>query len=185
MAEWELPLDQLPIYFASGNARNYRAALRSLLCTPLQCLGHTLQLAIKDSKEIAPRVPDIWKKCRAIVGHYKHSAKATASLQDCQRQLVPTLKLIQDLETRWNSEHDMLSRLLQLKAAVCLELATSDTTIASLTPQEWRTVEELVNALAPVASATEDLSGQKYATLSAVIPFLYGTEMVLRLHSGR
>ncbi|KAH9364733.1 hypothetical protein HPB48_019744 [Haemaphysalis longicornis] len=62
------------------------------------CLGHTLQLAIKDSKEIAPGVPDIWKKCRAIVGHYKHSAKATASLQDCQRQLVPTLKLIQDLD---------------------------------------------------------------------------------------
>lgn len=181
MAEWELPLDQLPIYFVSDNARNYRAALRSLLCTPLQCLGHTLQLAIKDAKEVTPGVPDILKKCRAIVGHYKHSAKATASLEDCQRQLeLPALKLIQDVETRWNSEHDMLSRLLQLKAAVCLELATSDTTIASLTPQEWRTVEGLVKALAPVASATKDLSGQKYATLSAVIPFLYGTEMVLK-----
>lgn len=121
------------------------------------------------------------EKCRAIVGHYKHSAKATASLQDCQRQLeLPTLKLIQDVETRWNSEHDMLSHLLQLKAAVCLELVTSDTTIASLTPQEWRTVEGLVKPLAPVASETKDLSWQKYATLSAVIPFLYGTEMVLK-----
>ncbi|KAH9367766.1 hypothetical protein HPB48_014051 [Haemaphysalis longicornis] len=178
MAAWELPLDQLPIYFASDNARNFRAALRCLLCTPLQCLGHTLQLAIKDSREVTPGVPETLKKCQAIVGHYKHSAKATASLQDCQE--LPTLKLIQDVETRWNSEHDMLPRLLQLRAAVCLELATSDTTIASLTPQERRTVEGLVKALAPVASATKDLSGQKYATLSAVIPFLYGTEMVLK-----
>lgn len=181
MAEWELPLDKLPVYFVSDNARNYRAALRSLQCTALQCLGHTLQLAIKDSKETTPGVPDILKKCRAIVGHYKHSTKATTSLQECQRQLeLPTLKLVQDVETRWNSEHDMLSRLLQLKAAVCLELATSDTTIANLTPQEWRTIEGLVKALEPVASATKDLSGQKYATLSSVIPFLYGTEMILK-----
>ncbi|KAG0415974.1 hypothetical protein HPB47_006850 [Ixodes persulcatus] len=74
----------------------------------------------------------------------------------------------------------MLSRLLQLKEAVCLELATSETTVPNLTPQEWKAVAGLVKALEPIASATTELSGQKYATLSSVVPFLYGTQMVLK-----
>ncbi|KAH7940826.1 hypothetical protein HPB49_006496 [Dermacentor silvarum] len=111
----------------------------------------------------------------------KHSAQAAARLQDFQRRMeLSVLELIEDVETRCNSEHDMLPRLVQLKEAVCLELATSETTVPNLTPQERKAVAGLIKALEPIASATEDLSGQKYATLSSVVPFLYGTQMVLK-----
>ncbi|KAH6946258.1 hypothetical protein HPB50_012473 [Hyalomma asiaticum] len=93
---------------------------------------------------------------------------------------LSVLELIQDVEMRWNSEHDMLSCLVQLKEAACLELATSDTSVPNLTPQEWKAVAGLVKALERIASATKDLSGHKYAALSSVVPFLYGTQMVLK-----
>ncbi|KAH7946188.1 hypothetical protein HPB49_021227 [Dermacentor silvarum] len=181
MDNWELPLQKVSVYVVADNARNFRAALKGISCVPMQCMGHTLQLAIKDANEETAGVPAILKKCRAIVGHYKHSAQAAARLQDCHRRMeLSVLELIQDVETRWNSEHDMLSRLVQLKEAVCLELATSERTVPNLTPQEWKAVAGLVKALEPIASATKDLSGQKYATLSSVVPFLYGTQMVLK-----
>ncbi|XP_037502732.1 E3 SUMO-protein ligase ZBED1-like [Rhipicephalus sanguineus] len=69
---------------------------------------------------------------------------------------------------------------LKLKEAICLELATSETTVANQAPQEWKAVAGLVKALEPIASATKDLSGHKYATLSSVVPLLYGTQMVLK-----
>ncbi|KAH7963442.1 hypothetical protein HPB52_021209 [Rhipicephalus sanguineus] len=148
---------------------------------PLQkCMGHTLQLAIKDAKEETAGVPAILKKCRAIIGHYKHSAQAAARLKDWQRRMeLSVLELIQDVETRWKSEHNRVSHFVQLKEAICLELATSETTVPNLAPQEWKAVAGLVKALEPIASAAKDLSGHKYATLSSVVPFLYGTQMVL------
>ncbi|KAH6948587.1 hypothetical protein HPB50_025183 [Hyalomma asiaticum] len=93
---------------------------------------------------------------------------------------LSVLELIQDVEIRWNSEHNMLSCLVQLKEAICLELATSETSVPNLTPQEWKAAAGLVKTLEPLASATKDLSGHKYSTLSSVVPFLYGTQMVLK-----
>ncbi|KAG0420885.1 hypothetical protein HPB47_003201 [Ixodes persulcatus] len=151
---------------------------------PLQCLGHTFQLAIKAAKEETPAVSLLCKKARAIVGHYKHSAQATRRLKDCQERMeLPSTSLIQDVETRWNSEHAMLSRLVQLKDAVSLEMATSETSVNCLSASEWSVAESLVQVLQSVADATADLSGQRYGTLSSVLPFLYGTEQILKRHS--
>ncbi|KAH7968834.1 hypothetical protein HPB52_011713 [Rhipicephalus sanguineus] len=139
MDNWELPLQKVPVCVVTDNARNFRAALRGISCVPMQCMGHTLQLAIKDAKEETAGVFAILKKCHAIVGYYKHSAQAAARLKDCQRRMeLSVLELIQDVETRWNSEHYMLSHLVQLKEAICLELATSETTVPNLAPQEWK-----------------------------------------------
>ncbi|KAH7969845.1 hypothetical protein HPB52_022366 [Rhipicephalus sanguineus] len=72
--------------------------------------------------------------------------------------------------------------LQKLKEAICLELATSETTVPNLARQEWKAVAGLVKALESIASATKGLSGHKYATLSSVVPFLCGngTQMVLK-----
>ncbi|KAH6946879.1 hypothetical protein HPB50_015669 [Hyalomma asiaticum] len=59
----------------------------------------------------------------------------------------------------------MLSCLVQLKEAICLELATSKTSVPNLTPQEWKTVAGLIKALEPITSATKNLSGRKFKNL--------------------
>lgn len=121
---------------------------------PLQWLGHTFQLTIKNAKEETPAVSPLCKKARALVGHYKHSAQATR-LKDCQKCMeLPSTSLIQDVETRWNSEHAMMSRLVQLKDAVSLEMATSETNVSCLSASEWSAAMSLVQVLQPVADAT-------------------------------
>lgn len=125
--EWSLNLSNVPMYVVTDNGHNIRAAMSEMEWTPLQCLGTTLQLAAKDSKEETPAVSVLCKKVRAIVGHYKHSAQATRTLKDGQTHMdLPNVSLIQDVDTRWNSEHAMLSRLVELKHAVPLEMATSE-----------------------------------------------------------
>ncbi|KAG0410779.1 hypothetical protein HPB47_012107 [Ixodes persulcatus] len=74
--DWSLDLSSVPTYVVTDNGRNIRAAVRQMEWIPLQCLGHTFQLAIKDAKEETPAVSLLCKKARAIVGHYKHSAQA-------------------------------------------------------------------------------------------------------------
>lgn len=73
----------------------------------------------------------------------------------------------------------MLSHLMQLKAVVCLELATSETTVPNQTSKEWKAVAGLVKALEPMTLTTKDLMGHKYITLSSVVPLLNGTQMDL------
>lgn len=181
--DWSLDLSNVPVYVVTDNGRNIRAAVRQMEWTPLQCLGHTFQLAVRDAKEETPAVSLLCKKARAIVGHYKHSAQATRRLKDCQKRMeLPNVTLIQDVETRWNSEHAMLSRLVELKDAVSLEMATSETSVSCLSPSEWNVAASLVQVLQPIVDATADMSGQKYGTISSVVPFLYGTEQILKGH---
>ena len=51
---------------------------------------------------------------RKLVGHFKHSALATAALRQKQEQMnVPKHHLIQDVVTRWNSTFLMFQRLVE------------------------------------------------------------------------
>lgn len=123
-AEWEIPTDCVK-YVVTDNGRNIRAAARTLPWRQRACFAHTLQLAISDAKSCTPAIVQLCKKARAIVGHYKHSPAAQKRLHDVQRQLnKEVLHVVQDVETRWNSQYLMFSRLLELKEAITLELAT-------------------------------------------------------------
>ncbi|KAL1485948.1 hypothetical protein MTO96_031647, partial [Rhipicephalus appendiculatus] len=133
--EWSLDLSSMPVYVVTDNGRNIRAAVRQMEWIPIQCLGHTLQLAIKDAKEETPMVSSLCKKARALVGHYKHSAQANRRLKECQKRMeLPSRGIIQDVDTRWNSEDAMLSRLVESRDAVSLEIVTSETSVSCLSP---------------------------------------------------
>ncbi|KAH7932833.1 hypothetical protein HPB49_003340 [Dermacentor silvarum] len=80
--EWSFDLSNVPVYVVTDNGQNICAAVRQMEWIPLQCLGHTLQLAIKDAKEETPVVSSLFKKAQALVGHFKHSAQATRWLKD-------------------------------------------------------------------------------------------------------
>ncbi|KAL1442395.1 hypothetical protein MTO96_046433 [Rhipicephalus appendiculatus] len=125
------------------------------------------------------------KKARALVGDYKHSAQATRRPKECQKRMqLPSRGLIQDVDTRWNSEHAMLSRYVEPRDAVSLEIATSETSVSCRSPSEWNVAASLVQILQPIEDATTYLSGQKYGTMSSVIPFLYGTEQILKRYTS-
>lgn len=111
---------------------------------------------------------------RLIVGHYKHSPSAQKQLDNLQTQLnKDMLHVVQDVDTRWNSQYIMLSRLLELQEAIPFELAASDTTMDGFNSAKWRDAVEFVEALKPLFDATVNTSAEKYPSLSCQIPIIF------------
>lgn len=112
------------VCMVTDNGRNIHAAVHQMEWTQLQCMVHLVQhldvqLVIKDAREVTPAVSLLCKKAWAIVGHYKHNTQATWWLKNTQKCMEPpSTSLVQDVDTRWNSEHAMLSQLVQLKDTV-------------------------------------------------------------------
>ncbi|KAK1900426.1 Zinc finger BED domain containing protein 1 [Dissostichus eleginoides] len=83
----------------------------------------------------------ITDKARKLVGYFRSSTLAKEKLVSVQRQLGrPTLKLLQEVETRWNSTYHMLQRLVDLREPVGAALASLNTEITTLTSAEFTTI---------------------------------------------
>ena len=63
----------------------------------------------------------------------------------------------------------MVDRLVQCKETICAELAVSDA-FDNLTGNEWKWDSRYQTVLEPFEQATNDLCGEKYATLIMKIP---------------
>ena len=68
----------------------------------------------------------------------------------------------------------MVSRILEQKEPIRLVLS-SDRTTSHLVPtwQDLDVLESIDSAVSPLSGLTDILSGEQYATVSAVIPMLY------------
>lgn len=83
--------------------------------------------------------------------------------------MVPYLQ-IQDVVTRWNSTLDMMERLLQHRSSI--DVFFKDRTVKSLSESEWLKLKTLSDLLRPLKTATNTLGGNKYVTISIVLPYL-------------
>lgn len=185
LSEWGLSDVTIPIYIVTDNARNIVAAVNKSNWESVSCMAHTLQLMIVDAKKQTPGLDAVLSKARGIVGHYKHSSKARNSLARWQKQLgVPQHKLIQDVETRWNSEFHMLARLLEQKEAIAADLVSKGE-VDTLSSSDWSLITGVVKILQPVEQATTELCAEKYPSLSLKIPVVYGIQSVLENHIER
>ncbi|KAH7986295.1 hypothetical protein HPB52_025075 [Rhipicephalus sanguineus] len=143
------------------------------------------KLAIQDVICHTPSIDRLCKRARQIVGHYKDSSSAQKRLDEYQEKMgKDPLRLVQDVDTRWNSQYLMLSRLLDLKEAVSVELATSNSSIDGLCSAEWKEASEYVQALKPLYDATVITSADKYLSLSTQIPIIFGILSCLSNFSG-
>ena len=79
--------------------------------------------------------------------------------------------LISHVATRWNSYYLMFERALELKSALVLyfvEYKIHDS--LALNTEDWKLVEDFTKVLKPLYIVTKELSSEKNATLSKVIP---------------
>ncbi|KAH9379456.1 hypothetical protein HPB48_012852 [Haemaphysalis longicornis] len=123
VSDREVPVTVCPFYVVTDNARNMRAATRGLSWHERTCFAHTLQLAIGDANVMTPCLVAPCKKARGTVGHYKNSPKAQERLNCCRKKMdEQSLQVVQDVETRRNSKLSMLSRLLELRGSITMDL---------------------------------------------------------------
>lgn len=124
---------------------------------------------------------DVLKKCRTLVGHFKHSVFASEKLKELQTQMgLPVLKVIQDVSTRWNSSVHMLDRLVQIKAPLSAAMTFLPRAPDLLSALDWELITDCLPILKPFDVMTVELSGEIYPTLSSVIPLVRGLQHTLK-----
>lgn len=167
----------------TDNAANALKCAVLLGWLDIPCVAHTLNLAAKAGLKVSS-VAKILSKCRLIVGYFKRSALAMDILHKKQVLLqLPKVRLIQDVETRWNATYDMLERLLEQTAAIHAAFTQPDIKKSSrgllLTSDEQVVAEEVMLVMKELKTATVLLCGQKNPTVSIILPVLKKLEVHL------
>ena len=129
----------------TDNASNIVAAVRFNGWKHLPCFAHTLNLVVQDSIRADTNLVEVQKKCRNVVLYFHCSSKASDKLATTQSHLkLKNHKLIQDVETRWNSLMYMFERLIEQHEAVTTTLCLMDKNSLCLSSGD---VEEMKNAV--------------------------------------
>ena len=80
----------------------------------------------------------------------------------------PTHRLVQDVQTRWNSTFYMLERLVEQKRAIAIYCQDNDG-VKNLTPNEWNLMERVLLTSRPFEQETKNAS-MSSATAGMIIP---------------
>lgn len=133
------------------------------------CFAHSLNLVVQHALKDIHVIRD---KIRGIVGHFKRSSQAAARLQLRQEQLdiKPTLRVIQDVVTRWNSTYEMFQRILFLKNPVVSALVDSNYDVY-LSTADWLLISNVCDVLKRFKEITVEISIEKTIIISKVVVF--------------
>lgn len=140
----------------------------------LRCFAHVLNLCVKRVVEIL--LKDQLVKLREGIKSVKASPQRLQRLEEiCTilklKYLIPEL----DVATRFNSTCNMIGKSLRLKPALKIifeefEKHSKRDEQYVLTEAEWDDLETINEFLLPFAEATEMISGEKYVTMSLIVP---------------
>ncbi len=138
----------------------------------------------KNEGGCTPSLAAIRETVSKIVTKTRQSTVMSDKLRQIQTEILgqkTPKKLIQEVATRWNSCYEMLERFLEVKPAVSLLLSEPGMdSFGPFTSEKWKIIEAAVALLHPCYQATVELSSEKFATASKVIPI---TKMLLLFYA--
>jgi hypothetical protein len=162
----------------TGNMNTFGRRLAEHGITHLYCIDHNLHLNAKiafDDTNL-PGSENAMKAARSQVQFFNASTQALDKLMNMQqttRHGEKSLKLLQDVQTRWWSTWKMLNRLLILTPTIEALIASGQVSTSSLTSHQKQVLTEVEHLLSPVAKAQKTLEGDKYPTISFVPFFVW------------
>jgi len=147
----------------------------------LQCVPHTLNLAVQDMMNGAEAgVGQLVERVRAIVRAYRRSLSKkrllSAKVKELQRhgRSIPDIRLKIDVSTRWNSTLEMLRSFVATYDAVLLMVVddefgrTEETIDPPRRELEYPRLQEIIRLLETMEEATVWMQGESYYTLPHV-----------------
>lgn len=170
---WQIHLKKVHVILRD-NASNMKAAMEDMAVPSLGCFAHTLQLVVHEGLMSQRSVSDALANSRKIVAHFKHSQLAQSRLEDLQSEMqgagttTTPARLVQDVQTRWNSSFYMIKSLLTEKRPLCAYAADHNLP-ATLSANEWGLLEKTVTVLEPFEELTRKISSAT-STAADVIP---------------
>lgn len=107
---------------------------------------------------------------RRIATHFNHSSLACDKLIKIQKELnTDQKKIIQDVQTRWNSTFYMLKRLNELKRCITIYLTEHSSGVNNLTNNQLDILQSVLELLQPFEEITRSMSNEN-SIISDVIP---------------
>ena len=117
MAEWGIEGKVTSIVTDAG--ANMIASDKSMNLRHALCFAHSLNLVVKKSLDATAGIDNIRTRARKVVTFFKTSTTAKEKLREVQKQFNrPVKKLIQEVDTRWNSTFLMLQHLFEERQSV-------------------------------------------------------------------
>lgn len=174
VSEWKLERPGSTIPVTTDNARNIVNAISEAGLGPqIGCFAHTLNLASQKATGIN-QVSRLLGRIRRVVSFFHRSTTAAHILQTKQEMLnVQKHTLIHDVPTRWNTSYDMVERYLEQQAAVysaLTEKALKNKDIATLSDQDVRMAEDIIEVLKPLKTTTTLMSTETTPSVSMILP---------------
>ncbi|XP_065209253.1 E3 SUMO-protein ligase ZBED1-like [Planococcus citri] len=172
----------------TDHAPNMKAAVNILKIRHLGCLAHSLNTIVKNciTQCTDNEIKSAIQKAKDIVTYFHHSAKGTRILKAVNElnledgELMPS-KLKQYVETRWNTLYDMITSVIDNMEGINKVLIQIDLKNVEkiLNDTEIAILKDIRDMIKPFKTATESISGDKYITISSVIPCIKGLRMKL------
>lgn len=113
LQDWHIDDEKIAVV-VTDNAANIKKAVRDIFGSTkhIACFAHSINLVAEDTMNFQNAI-SLCTKIKRIVTYFKHSTIAA----DALRKLTH-LKLIQSVDTRWNSTFEMLQRFILLSREV-------------------------------------------------------------------
>lgn len=180
LSDWEIT-DKV-VAIITDNGANIKSAVNDYFKkTQVPCVAHTLNLCVTDAIADNVSFKETVKKSKNIVTHFKSSNLAADKLRELQTQMnLPQLRVKQDVSTRWNSTLIMINRLLEVREPLSAAMSHLPKAPDALDASEWHVLSDCTQVLQPLETMTEEMSGEKYPTMSMVIPLLRSLEHAIK-----
>ncbi|XP_056022020.1 E3 SUMO-protein ligase ZBED1-like [Ostrea edulis] len=173
--EWGLPTET-DIPLVTDNASNMDIAAKTADLQPhIGCFAHTVNLACQRGLKV-PALGRLLGRIRKVVCFFHRSSTATAVLKAKQGQLSLTVhKLVQDVQTRWNSSFDMIQRYLEQEPAIHAALSSPEVKkpikdIVTLSSNDISDAEQIMKVLEPLKTVTNIMCAEHTPTVSLIYP---------------
>lgn len=111
------------------------------------------------------------KKGKQIAAFFHRSSKASSLLEkECKARGVQYYRLVQCVVTRWNSLYFMMNRIRKCHKSINFVLVSLKSALDMLYDEDLEIIDDMLQCLRPFADITTEFSGEKYTTMSLVIP---------------
>ena len=168
----------------TDGASNIKGAIRMNQWNNLVCFAHRLNLVVTNAISEVTEAKEIIDSVKKIVAFFHKSSNAAEKLKQLQNRLnLPEHRLIQSVETRWNSTFYMLKRYAEQNDAINTALCVQDRTDLVLSSETNPAIQEMITILSPFEVVTTELSSENYISASRIIPLARGLQKLVNTMS--
>ena len=177
LQEFNLTNEKLTAIISDGEAAIKKACIElSGKDTHLVCIAHVVAHLLPDALKNFVEFTTIIDTIKSIVSTIRRSIPASDKLKEIQFKSGKTegtsLRLIQDVPTRWTTTVDMIERYLELEEYIYVAMSECENPIDVLNREEIKVLKDIFPMMAPVRNVITEISGNQYPTCSIIIPIV-------------